>query len=85
VATKISTGDKYSGEFRNGKFESRDANLSNLRFANGASLCKGKYEAGVLTKGRKESKTGKYEGEFKNNEYHGKGEFEMNNGDVYVG
>jgi len=43
------------------------------------------YKAGVLTWGEKESKTGKYRGEFKNGEYHGKGKLTMNNGDEYEG
>jgi len=31
------------------------------------------------------SKTGKYEGEFYENKYHGKGKFTYSNGNIYVG
>jgi len=43
------------------------------------------YKAGVLTYGSKESKTGTYQGKFKNNKYHGEGHLTMNNGDWYYG
>jgi len=59
VATKISTGDKYIGCFRDGKFEDARARVE---FANGDILTRATYEAGVLTEGLKESKTGIYGG-----------------------
>ena len=82
MATKISTGDKYIGCFRDGKFYDHQATLE---YANGDRLECAWYEAGVLTWGLKESKTGTYEGEFKNNKYHGKGTLTMRNGDMYEG
>ena len=82
MATKISTGDKYTGHFSDGKFEGRD---STVEYANGDRLKHAHYYAGVLIKGDKKSKTGTYDGEFKNNKYHGKGQLDMINGDVYVG
>jgi len=83
VATKISTGDKYTGQFRKGKFHDFH---TTLEFANGDRLERAWYEAGVLISGRKESKTtGTYDGKFKNNKYHGRGMLTMNNGDEYEG
>jgi len=82
VATKISTGDKYTGKFRDGKFYDHQATLE---YANGDRLKSAYYKAGVLTEGSKVSKTGTYDGYFKNNKYHGKGRLTMKNGDMYEG
>jgi len=59
VATKISTGDKYIGCFRDGKFEDARARVE---FANGDRLYGAVYKAGVLVRGKKVSKTGTYDG-----------------------
>ena len=82
MATKISTGDKYIGCFRDGKFHD---GYADVEYANGDRLNDATYEAGVLTKGTKVSKTGTYGGYFKNNKYHGISKLSMNNGDVYAG